>query len=106
MLHLQNISKQFPGVNALQNISLHFEQGKIHALCGENGAGKSTLMNIIMGIHQPDDGTILWKDQPVHIRDVQTAQSLGIAMVYQERSLVDSLSIAENIFPTRLPVKK
>lgn len=106
MLRLQSISKDFPGVKALQNVTLHFEAGKIHALCGENGAGKSTLMNIIMGIHQPDEGEILWQGQNVQIRNVREAQHLGIATVYQERSLVDSLSIAENIFPVNLPVTR
>src|SRR5688500_17837579 len=106
MLRLQNISKYFPGVKALQDVTLHFEAGKIHALCGENGAGKSTLMNIIMGIHQPDEGVIFWKGQPVQIRTVTDAQHLGISTVYQERSVIDSLSIAENIFPVNLPVTR
>jgi ribose transport system ATP-binding protein len=106
MLQLQNISKHFGGVHALKNVSLHFEQGKIHALCGENGAGKSTLMNIIMGVHQPDEGVILWNGQQVHIRNVPNAHRLGISIVYQERTLVASLSIAENIFPVNLPVTK
>ncbi|MBC7827599.1 MAG: sugar ABC transporter ATP-binding protein [Chitinophagaceae bacterium] len=106
MLRLNNISKYFTGVKALQNVTLHFEKGIIHALCGENGAGKSTLMNIIMGIHQPDEGIILWNEQPVEIRNVQTAHQMGISIVYQERSLVDSLSIAENIYPVQTPVVK
>ena len=106
MLRLQNISKSFPGVKALQNVTLHFQEGQVHALCGENGAGKSTLMNIVMGILQPDEGLIIWKEQAVQIRNVADAHQLGISIVYQERSLVDSLSIAENIFPVNLPVTK
>ena len=106
MLQLQNISKHFGGVHALKNVSLHFEPGEIHALCGENGAGKSTLMNIIMGVHQPDEGVILWKGEPVQMRNVSDAHRLGISIVYQERTLVPSLSIAENIFPVNLPVSK
>lgn len=106
MLRLQNISKSFAGVKALQNISLEFKQGEVHALCGENGAGKSTLMNIIMGNLQPDEGSIFWKDAPIKIDDVLAAQSLGISIVYQEQSLADSLSIAENIFPVKLPLTK
>jgi ribose transport system ATP-binding protein len=105
MLRLKKISKDFPGVKALQDVSIHFEPGKIHALCGENGAGKSTMMNIIMGNLQPDSGGILWKEQPVQIKSVSTAQNLGISIVYQERSLVDALNVAENIFPVNMPVK-
>lgn len=106
MLHLQNISKSFPGVKALQNVTLSFDKGMIHAICGENGAGKSTLMNIIMGIHQPDAGIIKWNGNTEVIRSVSNAYALGISIVYQERSLVDSLSIAENIYPVRMPVKQ
>lgn len=106
MLRLENISKHFQGVKALQNVTLDFEQGTIHAICGENGAGKSTLMNIIMGIHQPDEGLISWKGEHLQIKNVSAAYSLGISIVYQDRSLVDSLSIAENIFPVNLPITR
>lgn len=104
MLRLQNISKSFSGVKALQDISLEFEGGKVHAVCGENGAGKSTLMNIIAGNLVPDNGDIFWKGEHIQIQDIQQAQKLGIGIVYQERSLVDSLSVAENIFPVNKPV--
>lgn len=103
MLGLKNISKSFPGVKALQDIFLDFKQGEIHALCGENGAGKSTLMNIISGNLRPDMGTILLNGQPVIIENVLQAEKLGIAIVYQERSLADPLSVAENIFPVNQP---
>ncbi len=103
MLVLKNISKSFPGVKALQDVSLDFKQGEIHALCGENGAGKSTLMNIISGNLKPDTGTILLNGQPVVIENVLQAEMLGIAIVYQERSLADPLSVAENIFPVNQP---
>jgi ribose transport system ATP-binding protein len=106
MLRLQNISKSFPGVKALQDISLEFTGGKVHAVCGENGAGKSTLMNIIVGIVAPDSGEMFWKGNKVQIENIQQAQSLGIGIVYQERSLVDSLSVAENIFPVNQPVNR
>lgn len=106
MLRLANISKSFAGVKALRNVSLLFKAGEVHALCGENGAGKTTLMNIIMGNLQPDEGTIFWNEKQLFIPDVLTAQSLGISIVYQERSLADSLSIAENIFSVRLPLTK
>jgi ribose transport system ATP-binding protein len=103
MLQLQNISKAFSGVLALKNISLQFEVGKVHAICGENGAGKSTLMNIISGNLQPDEGTIMWKKEAVVIGTVAQAQKMGIGIVHQERSLIDSLTVAENIFPVNGP---
>jgi ribose transport system ATP-binding protein len=91
-------------VKALQDISLDFAGGKVHAVCGENGAGKSTLMNIIVGNLTPDAGDIFWKDEAIQIENIQQAQRLGIGIVYQERSLVDSLSVAENIFPVNQPL--
>lgn len=106
MLRLDHISKSFPGVKALDNISLEFYAGEVHALCGENGAGKSTLMNIITGNLQPDKGAIYWNQEPVQIRNVQHARNLGVGIVYQERSLIDTLSIAENIFPGNQPLTR
>jgi ABC-type sugar transport system ATPase subunit len=105
MLELRNISKSFPGVKALQNVSLNFNAGEIHAICGENGAGKTTLMNIISGNIQPDSGSIFLNGKEITIENVLHAQSIGISIVYQERSLVDSLSVAENIFPVNQPKK-
>ncbi len=106
MLQLQNISKHFPGVKALDDVSLEFKAGQIHALCGENGAGKSTLMNIVAGNLQPGQGRILWKGQPVSIANFEQARALGIGIVYQERSLADALSVAENIFPENQPLNR
>ncbi|GAB3171772.1 sugar ABC transporter ATP-binding protein [Telluribacter humicola] len=103
MLRLENISKSFPGVKALDEVSLEFRAGEVHAVCGENGAGKSTLMNIITGNYQPDQGRLVWNGHEISIPNVQHAQRLGISIVYQERSLVDSLSVAENIYPINKP---
>jgi ribose transport system ATP-binding protein len=103
MLELINVSKSFPGVQALQGISMRFNAGEIHAVCGENGAGKSTLMNIITGNIHPDSGAIFLNGKATTIENVLHAQSLGIGIVYQERSLVDALSVAENIFPIHPP---
>jgi ABC-type sugar transport system ATPase subunit len=103
MLRLQNIQKSFGGVKALTNVTLEFLKGEVHVVCGENGAGKSTLMNIIMGNLQADLGTISWNEKKVLITDVLMAQRLGIAIVYQERSLANALSIAENIFCVDTP---
>lgn len=106
MLSLQNITKSFPSVKALENISMEFYAGEVHALCGENGAGKSTLMNIIAGNLQPDSGTLRWKGKPTLIKDVLHASNIGISIVYQERSLIDTLTIAENIYPNNKPLTK
>ena len=106
LLQLQHISKSFGGVAALDDVSLSIEAGKVHALCGENGAGKSTLMNILSGNQQPTSGKILMDHQPTVISSPMQAQALGIAIVHQEKSLAEGLSIAENIFPGRQPVNK
>jgi ribose transport system ATP-binding protein len=103
MLQLRHISKSFSGVHALQDVSLQFNRGEIHAVCGENGAGKSTLMNIIAGNLAPDTGEIIWKGNRIRFENRTQSQQLGIGIVYQERSLVESLSIAENIFPNQAP---
>ena len=103
-LQLHHISKEFPGVKALTKVSLTFLPGEIHALCGENGAGKSTLMNILAGNLQPDEGEIIINSKEVSFLKPQDAFELGIATVYQQLSLVDSLSVAENIFANQQPV--
>ncbi len=102
-LHIKNISKSFPGVKALVQVSLDIKKGEVHAICGENGAGKSTLMNILSGNLQADEGAIILNNEEVKINSQLEAQSLGISIVYQERSLVESLSVAENIFTTNKP---
>lgn len=102
-LQLQRISKTFPGVKALQDVDFAVEAGEIHALCGENGAGKSTLMNILSGNLQPDQGNIFLNKQPVKIPSPIAAFDLGIAIVHQHLSLIDSLSVAENIFANQQP---
>ena len=103
MLELINISKFYPGVKALQQVSLSVKSGAIHAICGENGAGKSTLMNIIAGNVQPDEGSIRWQGESITVPSPKAAQELGIGIVYQERSLVENLSIAENTFVGKAP---
>ena len=106
LLVMQGISKRFPGVRALDDVQFDVRCGEVHALVGENGAGKSTLMHILAGVYQPESGRIDFAGrQGVQIADERAAQRLGIAIVYQERSLFDSLSIAENIFAGREPVR-
>jgi ABC-type sugar transport system ATPase subunit len=104
VLQLIGISKYFPGVKALQGIDFDLQEGEVHALCGENGAGKTTLMNILTGNLQPEKGEILLKGKKVHILGPGHAAALGIAIVYQQLSLVDTLSVADNIFANTQPL--
>ena len=103
MLELRAISKSFPGVKALDGVSFSVLPGEIHALCGENGAGKSTLLNILTGNLQPDAGTVLVDGNPVRIDGPAQAIKLGISIVYQQLSLFDGLTVADNIFANRQP---
>jgi len=103
LLEVRGVSKSFPGTQALSDVSFDLLPGEVHALMGENGAGKSTLMHILSGVYVPDAGDIRINGQPVQINNPRQAQDLGIGMVFQELSLVSSLSIAENIFPNRAP---
>ena len=98
LLRMENISKSFPGVKALESASLRLEKGSVLGLLGENGAGKSTLMNVLGGIYLPDSGKIYIDDREVVINSVQDAQAYGIAFIHQELALVPYLSVAENIF--------
>jgi len=98
ILKVKNISKSFPGVQALKNVSLDFKPGEIHAVVGENGAGKSTLMKIIAGVHQADSGEIIYQDAKVVWRDPEDAIKSGIITIFQELSIIPNLSVAENIF--------
>jgi ABC-type sugar transport system ATPase subunit len=102
-LSLIGISKYFPGVKALEDIHFELRAGEVHALCGENGAGKSTLMNILTGNLQPNAGQIVLNGEPVEITGPGHAAHLGIAIVYQTLSLVEPLTVAENIFANTQP---
>ena len=106
MVELRNISKAFSGVKALENVTFTLKSGEVHAVCGENGAGKSTLMNIIAGNLQPDEGSITLHEQTITFKNHKEASTKGIAIVYQERSLVHSLSVAENIFMNHYPLTR
>lgn len=102
---LTGITKSFPGVKANDNVSLAIYAGEIHALLGANGCGKTTLIKIFSGVYQPDAGTILLAGKPVKIETPTVARSHGIATVFQEFSLVPSLTVMENIFLGRQPVR-
>ena len=104
ILEAKNISKSFPGVLAVENVSLSLRKGEILALIGENGAGKSTLIQVLGGVQKMDNGQIILEGQPVAFASSNQAIRAGISIVFQELSLVDGLSIAENIFANRQPV--
>ena len=95
--------KSFGGVRALRGVDFDLRAGEVHALAGENGAGKSTLMHLMAGVHQPDSGTMEIDGRLVTIPDEAAAQRLGVSIVYQERSLFDLLTVAENLFVNRPP---
>jgi ribose transport system ATP-binding protein len=97
-LQLKNITKRYPGVIALNNVTLDVEEGEVHALVGENGAGKSTLIKTCTGAVIPTEGTIIVQGQEFSSLTPKSAETLGIAVIYQEFNLVDELSVAENIF--------
>lgn len=105
-LEMRNVSKAFPGVQALDNAQLKLRPGTVHALMGENGAGKSTLMKCMFGIYKMDEGEIIYEGKPVHIDNPLQALNLGIAMVHQELQPITERSVAENIYVGRYPTKK
>jgi ABC-type sugar transport system ATPase subunit len=106
ILELRNIKKGFPGVVALQDMHLKLIKGELHAICGENGAGKSTLMKIITGVYRPDEGEIRLNGEKVEIREPNDAYSKGIAIIYQETSLIPDMTVLENLFLGHEPTKK
>src|SRR5699024_1813921 len=99
-LQMKDITKEFPGVKALNQVNLSVKKGEIHALCGENGAGKSTLMKVLSGVypHGTYEGKIIVNDKEVQFNDIKESQDTGIAIIYQELALVPEMTIAENIF--------
>lgn len=99
---IKDISKSFPGVKALDNVSFSIDEGEVRALVGENGAGKSTLMKILNGNHKMDAGSIMIDGKEVHITDPTAAAKHGISIIFQELNLADGLSVAENIYAGRL----
>ena len=105
-LRVVGVNKAFPGVKALDNIHLEVEKGEIHALIGENGAGKSTLIKILAGIYQPDSGEIYIDGTAVKMETVTTARKYGISVIHQELSLAKNMTVAENIFMGKFPLKR
>ena len=106
ILRLEEITKEFPGVKALDQVHLDILRGEVHALCGENGAGKSTLMKIISGAQSFTSGRMFFEGESVQFKTTREAQDSGISMIYQEFNLIPELSVAENLFIGRVPVNK
>ena len=104
LLRVEGISKAFPGVQALSDVTLEANQGEVLAMVGENGAGKSTLIHILAGVYQPDTGRILLEGQEMHFEMPHEAEAAGISVVFQELSLVPNLTVAENVFAGRQPL--
>lgn len=105
ILSVRNLSKAFPGVQALSNVSLDIEEGTVHALMGENGAGKSTLGKVLAGLYQPEQGEILLEGKPVKFHGPRDAANAGISIVHQELLFAENLTVAENLCLGDLPHK-
>ncbi len=105
ILEIRDVSKSFSGVKVLRDINLTVRRGEVHVVVGENGAGKSTLMKIISGVYQKDEGQLIFEGKPITINSVQHAQELGISIIHQEFNLLESRTVAQNIFLGREPVR-
>ncbi|MBX5476931.1 MAG: sugar ABC transporter ATP-binding protein [Clostridia bacterium] len=105
VLEARGVAKSFAGVEVLHGVDFEARSGEIHALVGENGAGKTTLLMMLSGVHAPDRGTVLMSGRPVAFRSPADAQAAGVRTVFQDLSLVPVLSVAENLYLTRSPVR-
>lgn len=105
-VRMENITKDFPSVRALDDVSISFKAGEVHAIVGENGAGKSTLIKILMGVYQKTSGEIYVEGQQVNITDPIKSRALGLSAVYQDVTLANHLSVAENFFMGNIPRNK
>src|ERR1700693_5365481 len=103
LISVEDLSKTFPGVRALNGVRFELQPGEVHALMGENGAGKSTLMKILAGVYAKDSGTILYDGRSVDFTSPREAQAAGIGIIHQELQLMNHLSVAQNVFIGREP---
>src|ERR1700712_5085676 len=103
LLEVAGVSKQFPGVRALDDVSFTLRAGEVHALVGENGAGKSTLIKVLTGVYRPDGGELRHRGEPVAFDRPVQAQRAGISTIYQEVNLIPLRSVAGNVFLGREP---
>ena len=102
MLQIRHVTKSFPGVRALDDVSVEFAPGEVHAIVGENGAGKSTLIKIICGIYTPDDGEVLLDGEAIHLHAYKDALDRKINLVSQEIQVIPKSTVAENIMLDKL----
>jgi putative multiple sugar transport system ATP-binding protein len=107
LLEMRGITKSFPGVKALEDVSLSVRRGEIHAICGENGAGKSTLMKVLSGVYPYGtySGDIVYQGEVCRFKDIKSSEAAGIVIIHQELALIPELSITENIFLGNEPSK-
>jgi ribose transport system ATP-binding protein len=105
VIEMRGISKSFPGVRALHDVSFACGRGEVHALCGENGAGKSTLIKVLAGVYRPDAGDVLIDGEAQHFSHPQAALLAGISVIYQEFSLLPERTVAQNLFLGREPLR-
>ncbi len=106
LFRMEHITKTFPGVKALSDVSFSVNKGEVHGLVGENGAGKSTLMKVMSGVYQPDSGEIFIEGVKVKMTNIKKAQEQGVAIIFQELNLLPHLTVADNIFIGRQPTMK
>ena len=105
VLSMQDICKEFPGVKALDGVGFELRKGEVHAICGENGAGKSTLLKILNGIYKRDSGKVVLNGKEVHFKNIQDARHHGVSVIPQEIQVAPHMTVAENIFMGKLPMK-
>ena len=106
IIELKNVTKVFPGVIALNSMSMQIRCGEVHGLIGENGAGKSTLVKVLTGVHQPEEGEYYIDGKKVSFRNTREAMDAGIACVYQEMHICKESSVTDNLFLGRFIRKK
>ena len=104
VLDVKSVSKRFGGVQALDNVSIHLNEGEVLALAGDNGAGKSTLIKVISGVYHPDDGDIIFNNENIQLDNPRFAREKGIETIYQDLALADNLNVGANIFLGREPM--